>query len=231
MTQCDGYISSGSLEKDLLSVATQKEKLKWMKLTGEMLDVDYTVLFPKPLSETLMDRLEQIVEYYTGDLTKVKVFGKWHQIPRQQVAYGDTGLKYTFSGTTIPAKPWFPLLELVKNVVEEISRCQFNFVLINKYRNGCDNIGPHRDDEKEIDKNTPIASLSLGQQRTFVFTHRDARLKGKLKRSIAPVKIELEPGSLLLMNSPTNEVWYHSLPPRKSLHSPRINLTFRKINS
>ncbi|KAH9634821.1 hypothetical protein HF086_012235 [Spodoptera exigua] len=46
---------------------------------------------------------------------------------------------------------------------------------------------------------------------------------------IDPLKIELEHGSVLLMNPPTNEIWYHSLPTRKKLMAPRINLTFRKM--
>lgn len=29
--------------------------------------------------------LENEVKYFTGDLAKVRVFGKWHDLPRQQV--------------------------------------------------------------------------------------------------------------------------------------------------
>lgn len=222
--------SRGNLEHELHSIISKKQGIKWKKMTGEMFDVDYTILFPTSVADRLMDDLEKSVEYYEGDLTRVQIFGKWHQIPRQQVAYGDPGLTYKFSGTTIPAKPWFPLLSSIKNVVEEISGNKYNFVLVNKYRNGSDHIGEHRDDERELDRDTPIASLSLGQQRTFVFKHKDARIKGKLRRDIPQVKIELEHGSLLLMKGLTNEYWYHSLPQRKKLINPRINLTFRKIN-
>lgn len=31
------------------------------------------------------------------------------------------------------------------------------------------------------------------------------------------------------MNPPTNTHWYHSLPVRKKILAPRVNLTFRKI--
>jgi alpha-ketoglutarate-dependent dioxygenase alkB family protein 2 len=81
-----------------------------------------------------------------------------------------------------------------------------------------------------LDKNTPIASLSFGQQRLFVLKHQDARKKGTAKRNVPPVKVELQHGSLLLMNPPTNSYWYHSLPPKKSAPGVRINMTFRKIN-
>lgn len=89
-------------------------------------------------------------------------------------------------------------------------------------------MGEHRDDEKELEKKTPIASVSLGQPRDFIFRHKDTRA-GKVARKIEPVKILLTNGSLLLMNEPTNIYWYHSLPQRKKLPGIRINLTFRKI--
>lgn len=44
------------------------------------------------------------------------------------------------------------------------------------------------------------------------------------------VKVELQHGSLLMMNPPTNKIWYHSLPVKKSAVGVRINMTFRKYN-
>jgi alkylated DNA repair dioxygenase AlkB len=46
----------------------------------------------------------------------------------------------------------------------------------------------------------PIASLSLGQPRDFIFRHIDARGK-HAKRDIDVVKIELQHGALLMMNT------------------------------
>ena len=40
---------------------------------------------------------------------------------------------------------------------------------------GRDHMGEHKDDEEELVKGSPIASLSLGQARDFVFRHQDAR--------------------------------------------------------
>lgn len=89
-------------------------------------------------------------------------------------------------------------------------------------------MGEHRDDEKELDPLCPIASVSLGAARDFIFRHRDARGKQSC-RQIEPVKLELAHGSMLLMNPPTNTFWYHSLPVRRKVLLPRINLTFRRI--
>ncbi|KAK3539138.1 hypothetical protein QTP86_026965, partial [Hemibagrus guttatus] len=97
-----------------------------------------------------------------------------------------------------------------------------------RYKDGQDHIGEHRDDEHELDPSCPIAAVSLGAVRDLVFRHRDARKEPK-KHPIEPVKLELAHGSLLLMNSPTNTYWYHSLPVRKRVKTPRISLTFRRI--
>ncbi|KAF6729532.1 Alpha-ketoglutarate-dependent dioxygenase alkB-like 2 [Oryzias melastigma] len=83
-----------------------------------------------------------------------------------------------------------------------------------RYKDGLDHMGEHRDDEKELDPACPIASVSLGAARDFIFRHRDARGRN-CSRQIEPVKLELAHGSLLLMNPPTNTFWYHSLPVRK----------------
>lgn len=159
----------------------------------------------------------------------MKIFGSWHAIPRKQAAYGDEGLSYTFSGVTVHPKTWTPVLTEIKERVEfEVGR-KFNFVLVNRYKNGQQHIGEHRDDEKDLLPDSPIASVSFGQEREFVFRHEDLHFRRKRADQIPPVKLMLKHGSLLVMNSPTNKFWYHSLPVRKTATKPRINLTFRQM--
>lgn len=45
-------------------------------------------------------------------------------------------------------------------------------------------MGEHRDNEPELDHNSPIASISFGQERPFVLKHRDARKPGPNKKQI-----------------------------------------------
>lgn len=208
---------------------SRERPLSWRKFSGEGLDVDYCRLLPAAQADRALAELEKSVDYYTGDLAKVFVFGRWHQIPRQQSSFGDPGLSYKFSGRTVPSRPWPESVLALRAAVEKASGTDFNFVLINRYRSGADHMGEHQDAEPELDPAAPIASLSLGQPRDFVLKHRDARKPRPHKRDIAPVKIQLEHGSLLLMNPPTNQVWYHSVPPRKSCHGVRVNLTFRRM--
>ncbi|XP_027890367.1 DNA oxidative demethylase ALKBH2 [Xiphophorus couchianus] len=202
--------------------------IPWQKIEAEGLDCDYALLFLKGEADDLFRQLEEEVVYSTGEEAKVQVFGKVYNIPRKQATYGNAGLAYTYSGVRRLASPWTPTLEYIRNAVTDTTGQKFNFVLINRYKDGQDHMGEHRDDEKELDPSCPIASVSLGAARDFVFRHRDARGK-RSSRQIDPVKLELAHGSLLLMNPPTNTFWYHSLPVRKKVLSPRINLTFRRI--
>lgn len=89
-------------------------------------------------------------------------------------------------------------------------------------------MGEHKDDEKDLVEGAPIASLSLGFTRQFVFRHQSTKHKIKTKPpDTENIKLDLKSGYLLMMNPPTNKTWYHSLPVRKTVPGVRINLTFR----
>ncbi|XP_068095557.1 DNA oxidative demethylase ALKBH2 [Hyperolius riggenbachi] len=227
---------AGSSENDVVKKSKHEaadallpeQSYVWKRIQADNLSCDYTILFTKAEANEIFQKLEKELVYFSGDLSKVQVFGKWHSVPRKQVTYGDDGLTYTFSGITLSPKPWIPVLDQIRGRVKMATGHSFNFVLINRYKDGNDHMGEHRDDEKELVPQSPIASVSFGACRDFVFRHRDSRIK-KSGCHIEPVKLQLEHGSLLMMNFPTNVYWYHSLPVRKRVLAPRINLTFRKI--
>ncbi|XP_042863596.1 DNA oxidative demethylase ALKBH2-like isoform X1 [Penaeus japonicus] len=222
-------ISTPSLYEniDINFPGLKSSSLNWQTIKRDNLDLQYTILFKNSVGQSLIKIFEEEFEYFTGDLARVKVFGKWCDIPRKQVTYGDPGLTYKYSGITTPAKPWPKTLKAVRDLVNRVTGYDYNFVLVNRYKDGSDKMGEHKDDEKDLDHNTPIASISLGQPRDFYFRHQDARPPKSMK--IEKVSMLLEHGSLLLMNPPTNNFWYHALPPRKSAGGLRINLTFRRI--
>ena len=192
----------------------------------------YPRFFKHSDARAIFEQLEQeLPRYLATSKNEVKIMGKVHKIPRRQAAFGDPGLSYNFSGVSVPALPWTPLLSKLKDIVCKQLGEQFNFVLVNRYKDGSDHIGEHRDDEKDLVCKSSIASLSFGQERDFIFKHRDSRGKHATRRDISPVKLNLEHGSLLVMKYPTNTYWYHSLPVRKSVHRARINLTFRVMKT
>lgn len=194
----------------------------------------YCNFYGRAAADSIFHQLEsELHTYFSGSPQTVVMAGRTVPIPRRRTAFGDRGLSYTFSGITVQANPWIPLVSSLKDHVEKAIGEIFNFVLVNRYKDGLDHIGEHRDDERELERTAPIVSLSFGQARDFVLRHKDARgwKKGVSSRnsSTEPVKLELGHGSLLVMWPPTNSVWYHSLPIRKRAMRPRINLTFRRM--
>lgn len=213
------------------------------------LDVHYVPNFYSvERTHELIEHLQN-VEYNSEEDSQVFVYGKWFNIPRQQVAYGDSGLKYHFSGNTVYAKQWTPWLEDIRTELAEW--CYENmpeidwdaddnpsgtlpsFVLVNHYRNRNDKIGLHSDDEKDLagllnvetgKREVIIISLSFGVTREFAFQHRNAKA---MKKSFM-----LRNGDLCVMRGDTQKFWMHTI--REGLpegkfdgSTSRWNLTFR----
>jgi alkylated DNA repair dioxygenase AlkB len=142
-------------------------------------------------------------------------------ITRRKVAWvGDLGCSYTYSGIQKHPQAWTPELLLIKAKLEELTQSEFNSCLLNLYYDGSDGMGWHSDDEKELDAKAPIVSFSIGAVRKFAFRH---------KKDKTTLSLFLENGSLLVMHTPTQQYWQHSLLKTKIVTAPRINLTFRKI--
>jgi len=150
----------------------------------------------------------------------IKMFGKTMLQPRLIGWYGDSGIKYRYSGNDFVASNWTSSLRSLKEKVENRLGDCFNSALINLYENGEHSMSWHSDDEKELGENPTIASISLGETRKFQFKHKIIK---KL------INIELGGGSLLYMGGETQHFWKHALPKQKKIISPRINITFRKV--
>ncbi|KAL1440175.1 hypothetical protein MTO96_009982 [Rhipicephalus appendiculatus] len=128
----------------LCDVSVNPEPLVMRKITREGLDLDYIRFFRKSTADYVFRRLESEIEYFKGDLLKIRVYGKWRTIPRKQVSYGDKGMSYAFSGTRLPAKPWTPLLQHLRDLVAKQTGHRYNFVLVNRYKDGSDHMGEHK---------------------------------------------------------------------------------------
>ena len=149
----------------------------------------------------------------------VTVFGKRYKIKRDHVGYGDPGLNYKFSGTTLAAKDWTPTLLDLKSKIEAYTGLSFNFVLVNRYKDGSCYISPHSDNEACLDQSLGVVALSLGAKRKFQFSQN-----GRIVESIY-----LPNGSLLTFPARTNVIYKHGIPKEHRVTSCRISLTFRRI--
>ncbi|MBL7910415.1 MAG: alpha-ketoglutarate-dependent dioxygenase AlkB [Bacteroidia bacterium] len=174
----------------------------------------------------IMDK-QQASNYYQTLLNTIEwkndeaiIYGKHIVTPRKVAWYANQNYPYTYSNTTKQALPWTKELLELKQLTEKMSGATFNSCLLNLYHNGNEGMAWHSDDEKALQKNGTIASLSFGAERKFAFKH---------KRTKETVALILEHGSLLLMKDATQTNWLHRLPPTTKLFAPRINLTFRTI--
>jgi alkylated DNA repair dioxygenase AlkB len=166
--------------------------------------------------------LAHLIETIPWRSESIVLWGKSYVQPRLIAWYGDPAATYTYSGLTLTPLPWTPTLMRIKQRVEQISDATFNSVLLNYYRDGQDSMGFHSDDEPELGPAPVIASVSFGEERTFVLKH-------KRKKSLKPIRLPLASGSLLLMRGETQRNWRHAVEKEDRPCGPRINLTFRRI--
>lgn len=181
-------------------------------------DGELAMLTELPLSLDNAAVMARLVDDTDWRAESITLWGKQFLQPRLTAWYGDTG--YTYSGLTLTARPFTPLLAEIKQAVEEASGRSFNSVLLNYYRNERDSMGMHSDDEAELGPAPAIASVSFGATRTFILRH---------KRSKRTVKLALTAGSMLLMAGATQSNWSHGINKQARPCGPRVNLTFRFI--
>ena len=151
---------------------------------------------------------------------EIKLFGKNIKIPRLQCWYADEGCNYKYSGKKLKRNNWHPTLFEIKRSIEFITSQKYNSVLANYYRDGSDSMGWHSDDESMLDKDSAIASVSLGQERPLHFKHKNQDISFAIDQSH---------GSVIVMDGDTQKYWKHCIKKSKKLMKPRLNLTFRTI--
>lgn len=168
--------------------------------------------------------LHELIEQTPWRAEVITLWGQQHPQPRLSAWFGDPAARYTYSGLALDPLPWTELLSGIRRRIEAIAEASFNSVLLNYYRNHRDSMGMHSDDEPELGRNPVIASLSLGEPRTFVLKHR-------FNKALKPVNIVLESGSLLLMKGATQHHWKHGINKLSRPCGPRVNLTFRHVST
>ena len=169
----------------------------------------------------LFDRIYRKTQW---EQQTIMLYGNQFLAPRLTAWHGDKGALYRHSGITSVPLPWYAELLEIRLKVENFLDKKFNSVLLNLYRNGNDGVGAHSDDEYDLGPNPVIVSVSLGETRRFIFHPKE--------ESNGPsIKVNLNHGSLLVMEGQCQSHWKHSIPKTKIAKGPRINLTFRQIKS
>ena len=147
-------------------------------------------------------------------------FGKETTFPRKHQSYG---VDYVFSGKKHKALPIPDILLPIKYFFED-KYGKFDQVLVNWYANGLDYISSHQDNEKQIVENSPIVSISFGQERVF-------RIRDSNKKIILDTKTE--DASFVVMCGEFQKHFWHEIPKvtgkKGESYGPRINITLRQF--
>lgn len=179
------------------------------------------LLYSNFLTKAEADALESILyDQLNWQSDIVKIFGRTLETQRKMAWYADMPFDYKYSGISHLAADWHPVLRDLRDVISSRSGYYFNSCLANKYENGAESMGWHSDDEASMAPDFPIASISLGAERRFLFRHRSTKEKKE---------VLLPHGSLLLMIPPTQKQWLHCLPKMAAIKRARVNLTFRQF--
>jgi alkylated DNA repair dioxygenase AlkB len=179
----------------------------------------YGLVMKQSEADVYTDLLLNNIEWKNDEAV---IFGR-HIITKRKAAwYGDEDYSYTYSKTTKHALPWTKELLALKQLAEEKTGAAYNSCLLNLYHDGDEAMAWHSDDEKALMKNGTIASLSFGAERKFMFKH---------KRTGQTISIFLQNGSLLTMKDATQSNWLHRLTKSVKIKSPRVNLTFRTMDT
>ena len=185
------------------------------------------------------DLCVQVYDHYISEITSKVLFktlfnqgnwvrphitekGEWSK-RRNKIIYADDGLDgYTinYRGEEIKSctNPWsdMSMLDELRDLVSQTAGGQYyHSGVVQLYNSGHVGIQPHKD--KEVSKNSIIASVSLGIRRIMVFS-RDG---------YPDIEIPLENGCLCLIVPPTNNFWLHSIPTNPSIKAKRMSIVFR----
>jgi alkylated DNA repair dioxygenase AlkB len=123
------------------------------------------------------------------------------------------------------ASPSLPdALREAARAVREAIGVEFNHVGLNYYRDGRDSVAPHNDKLHSIVPCHPIVLLSLGATRRMDIREKLPPVAGGKRRAW---RLELEPGSLLVMSHASQLHFDHGVPKVTAPVGPRISCAFR----
>jgi alkylated DNA repair dioxygenase AlkB len=158
----------------------------------------------------------EIWNEHPEEFHKVKMYGKEIPTPRWQQAYGKN---YSYTGSKNNALP-IPdnLKKFLKWSCANIDN-RLNGLLLNWYDGQkAHYIGAHRDDTKDLYQDSPIVTISLGQERIF-------RMRKYKKKGFKDITIRN--GEVIVVPWNTNKEWTHEVPSFKKYNGKRVSITLR----
>lgn len=170
---------------------------------------------PKEFAYT-EDSFKELWDLHPEEYHIVKMLGKDVKTPRWQQAYG---ANYNYTGSKNNALTIAEELQGFHDWSKQNIHEKLNGLLLNWYDgNKKHYIGAHRDDTRDLIDNTPIVTISLGQER--IFRMRPFGQKG-FKDFLMPH------GRVIVVPWKTNLNWTHEVPSFAKYQGKRISITLR----
>ena len=187
---------------------------------GRGLGIAETLYVPGFLAPRQADALlDGLIDAANWQQERFAMFGRLVVAPRLTAWYGEPGATYRYSGVDRPAATWLPPIRDLALQVATAVAWRFNYVLVNRYRNGKDMLGWHADDEADLGETPVLAAISVGAERVFRIRPRSGGAsKGRV----------LGHGSLLLMWGNSQRDYKHCLPRTGRSVGERLSFTFRR---
>ncbi len=182
------------------------------------LDEESVIYFSDKIKEFMFSSSEfdEIWNIHPKEFHNVKMYGKEVLTPRWQQAYGKN---YNYSGSKNNALPIPQILLFFLSWSQKNIDHRLNGLLLNWYDGKKDHyIGAHRDDTRDLLINSPIVTISLGEERLF----RLRPFKGKGFKDIS-----IKNGEVIVIPWNTNLKWTHEVPSFKKYTKKRISITLR----
>lgn len=116
---------------------------------------------------------------------------------------------------------WSPIMLKIKDKVEQLTGHEFQVCVCIYYADGTAYVDYHSDKHSYGDT-TVIPSLSFGAERLFL-------LKENATQKVH--ELSMPHGSMIVMGKHCQDRYEHAVPVDPNCAEPRINLTFRKVQS
>jgi alkylated DNA repair dioxygenase AlkB len=178
-------------------------------LIAERGDARYWPEFLDPADSAALAEELRATTHFHADYRMM--YGRRVAVPRETAARGDR----------MP-QPWTPRLLATRDRIAALLGTWFDYVFVNRYRDGRDSVAWHGD--REAEHHPVIASLSLGATRRFDFRPKTAPDWAAPR----PITLELADGDLVVMAGETQQWWEHRVRKDPAIHEERLNLTFRQ---
>lgn len=245
-------VPSEILKADATDRTMAHEDVTKLKESEPLCEGDTAVVYdilPKPLSDNIFEKIKNEARWQ-------RMMHQGGEVPRLVAIQGEVGQDGSMPvyrhpmDESPPLLPFSPTVLEIKKVVEKQLGHPLNHVLIQFYRGGSDFISEHSDKTIDVAKDTFIANVSLGAERTMLFrSKRQQRSKDATEADGEPApaptkrrvqRIALPHNSLCKMGLKTNMRWLHSIRADKradceksdeqlAYDGGRISLTFRLI--